>query len=320
MIDGRMAGRVLIFSVDPEVRWLGIRTLRGLGLTVEHSDTWEKALAFLGGEPFDLVLFGPDHFALPKVEKVVQHLKREQPQVVPIFVVAQKTEHYIPLLRQYAEVRHVVARQHGTAAHEIMVLARKLLSREVLGLGHYLAPDVVVRELMVTESAQKYGYIEEVLGFARMLTGDQATLTTVETIVDEMVMNVLYNAPHESGRPRYMHLARSEPIKLTAEEAGTLRFACDGERIYLAASDPFGKLTADTILAHIEARLAGGSEQITESGGGGFGLFTIFQNASSMVLNLVPGRCSELIATLDLRAPLHETKRQAKSLHFFDGK
>src|SRR5690349_19866502 len=111
-----MEGRVLIFSVDPDVRWMGIRTLRGLGLTVEHSDTWEKALSFLGGTPFDLVLFGPDHFALPKVERLVQHLKREQPKVVPVFVVAQKTEHYIPLLRQHPEVRHVVARRHGMSA------------------------------------------------------------------------------------------------------------------------------------------------------------------------------------------------------------
>jgi hypothetical protein len=312
-----MQGRVLIFSVDPEVRWLGIRTLRGLGLTVEHSDTWEKALAFLGGEPFDLVLFGPDHFALPKVEKVVQHLKREQPRVIPTFVVAQKTEHYIPLLRQYPEVRHVVARQHGLAGHEIVVLASKLLGGDIFGFGHYLSPSVAVHELSITDSTKKYDYIEQVLGFGRLLSGDQPTLTTIETIVDEMVMNALYNAPHEDGKALFMHLPRSEPVKLTAAAAGTFRYACDGERLYLGISDPFGRLTPEKILAHIEARLAGGSEQISESGGGGFGLFTIFQNASSMVLNLAPEKCSELIATLDLRAPLHETKRLAKSLHFF---
>src|SRR5262249_25266466 len=156
--------------------------------------------------------------------------------------------------------------------------------------------------------------------FAQSLTSDAGAQSGVETVVEELVMNALYNAPHDGDAARYMHLHRSEPVKLQSAEAAKLSYACDGYRLHIGVSDPFGRLTADTILAHIEARLSGNSEPLTGSGGGGFGIFTIYQSSSSLVVNLDPGKRTEVVSIIDLTHPFHEVKRDAKSFHLFYGK
>jgi hypothetical protein len=313
----KMEGRVLLFSVDPEVRWLGTRALRGLGLELDFADTWEKALSGLDGPPYDLVIFGPDHFALPKVERVVAQLLERQPRCGPVLITAQKSEHYLPLLRQHREVRHILAKQPGLEARAFRALAVKLLGGQTLGLDKYVDPACPVHEVVIDDSTKKDDYLTEAVDFARGLTNDHAALTGVETVVDELVMNVLFAAPRDAGKPRYLTLTREHVVKLPPEEAGRLRYACDGNHLYLAVSDPFGGLTSETILAHIEARLSGGSEPLSDSGGGGFGLFTAYQGVSSFVVNVVPNQCTEVITAIDLRHPYHEVKRMPRALHLY---
>jgi hypothetical protein len=313
----RMDGRVLLFSVDPDVRWLGTRTLRGLGLEIAFADTWEKALGLLGDEPYDLVIFGPDHFALPKVERVIDELTNRKVKYGPVLITAQKSEHFLPLMRQYREVRHILAKQPGIEPVAFRALARKLLGGDLFGLDKYIDPSVDVHEIVIDDSTKKNEYIEEVAAFARRLTHDRGAIEGTEKVVDELVMNALFSAPHDGNKPRYLHLPRHQPIRLSAAEAGRLRYTCDGHQLYVSMSDPFGSLTADTLLAHIEARLSGVSEPLGESGGGGFGLFTAYQSVSSFVVNVAPGQRTEMITAIDLRHPYHEVRRMPRALDLY---
>jgi hypothetical protein len=312
-----MNGRVLLFSVDPEVRWLGTRTLRGLGLALDWADTWEKALDQLAGEPYDLVIFGPDHFALPKVERVVRELLTKKPRFGPVLITAQKSEHYLPLLRQHPEVRHVMAKQPAIEAPAFRALAVKLLGGDLFGLDKYLHPSCPVQERPIVDSAEKNDIVAEVGSFVSGLTGDQGARNAAEMVIDELVMNVLFAAPRDDARPRNLARPRSERVQLAPAEAGKARWACDGRALYLSVEDPFGALTADVLLAHLEARLSGGSEPLGESGGGGFGLFTVYQGVSTFVANVDPGKRSEVIVSIDMRHPYHEVKRMPRALHLF---
>jgi hypothetical protein len=53
------------------------------------------------------------------------------------------------------------------------------------------------------------------------------------------------------------------------------------------------------------------------AGGAGIGLFRVFQSLSKFVVNVAPGRCTEVIALLDLRLNMKKFRQVPKSFHIF---
>jgi hypothetical protein len=141
----------------------------------------------------------------------------------------------------------------------------------------------------------------------------------IETIVDEVVTNAIYNAPRdENGKAKYAKLSRRETVVLDDHEVGELQFACDGDYIAISQIDPFGSLTQDTVVTYLNRCLVKGPEQFSEaSGGAGIGLFRVFQSLSKFVVNIDPGKKTEVIALIDLRLSMKRFRQAAKSFHIF---
>jgi hypothetical protein len=58
--------------------------------------------------------------------------------------------------------------------------------------------------------------------------------------------------------------------------------------------------------------------QISEaSGGAGLGLFRMFQSLSKFVVNISPGKKTEVVALVDLRVTMKQFRAAAKSFHIF---
>jgi hypothetical protein len=177
--------------------------------------------------------------------------------------------------------------------------------------------------LEIRDSRDKGGYVKEVARYAARLGCNDRTIELIETVVDELATNAIFNAPRDAhGKPRYAHLPRREHVILEPHEVGTLEFACDGNFIAVSQTDPFGALTHDTIVSYLNRCLTRGPQQLhpesnAGSGGAGLGLFRVFQSLSKFVVNIDPGRKTEVISLVDLRLSMKRFRALPKSFHIF---
>jgi anti-sigma regulatory factor (Ser/Thr protein kinase) len=230
------------------------------------------------------------------------------------------TEDYLPLMADRKFLRNVIAKNdEPLEPDELIITAEKLLRQDLFGLQKYLLWGVEPYCLQIQDSRRKQDYIHEVSNYATSLGCNERVVELIETIVDELVTNAIYNAPRTTaGEPKYQKLSRREPVVLEPSETGELQFACDGDYIAIALIDPFGALTQETVVSYLNRCLVKGPNQISEaSGGAGIGLFRVFQSLSKFVINIEPGKKTEVITLIDLRLSMKRFRQAAKSFHIF---
>ncbi|RYG65777.1 hypothetical protein EON77_18135 [bacterium] len=97
-----------------------------------------------------------------------------------------------------------------------------------------------------------------------------------------------------------------------------MTLCCDGRRLGVAVRDPFGSLRADTVLDYLTRCFRRGPDQIdAKEGGAGLGLYFTFEALSHFVINVSPGRATEMIGLLDVSGTFKDFARRGKSFNMF---
>jgi hypothetical protein len=314
--------RVLFYDPDPKVVRIAERALTATGSDVTTVAT-EAALAQqIEVDGFDLMMvnFDPALRDNAQWSGILDRFGERFPRTKVVLHVTSRTEDYLPMLKERRFLRNLIAKNDAPLeAEELIRTSEKLLRADIFGLEKYLLWGVQPYRVRIDDSRLKLDYVRQVSEYAVRLGCSPRTVEMIETVVDEVVTNAIFNAPRDqTGRPKYAHLDRREPVTLEPAEAAELQFACDGDYIGLAQIDPFGGLTQETVVTYLNRCLVKGPEQVeTKSGGAGIGLFRVFQSLSKFVINVEPGRRTEVIALIDLRLPMKKFKQFPKSFHIF---
>lgn len=155
----------------------------------------------------------------------------------------------------------------------------------------------------------------EVENFCTLFQSRHQAAATAE-LADEMIMNAMYAAPRdESGRPRYAH-RRREAIELDPRECPTLGYGCDGSRLVVSVSDPFGRLLRNDVFSGIHRGLATG-QMDTRGGGSGLGMVLMHNTAKIVLFEVVPGRTTQVTGIIDLESRSQRVKQMPTSVYFF---
>jgi hypothetical protein len=112
----------------------------------------------------------------------------------------------------------------------------------------------------------------------------------------ELLMNAMYDAPHDaSGHAPYAS-DRQANITLAEHEVPTLRLTVDSQYLALDAVDPFGRLARAKWFSGL-LRATTGSTSATPTavldeshGGAGLGLFRLYSTATFLRAEVQPGR------------------------------
>jgi hypothetical protein len=316
--------RILFYDPDPRVARTAERALLSTGSEVDV--VGDDALAFsrlTEGAGYDLLMlnFDPPIRANPRWTDALERAHDGGARIV--FHVTAPSDDYLPLVAERRFMRNLIAKNEvPLEPDELIVTAEKLLRGDLFGLEKYLRWGIEPITLQIRESKLKLAYVKEIASHAQRLGVGPRTLDLVETIADELITNAIYNAPRDaSGKARYAHLSRREPVVLEDGEVGTLRFACDGEFIAMAQGDPFGALTEETIVGYLNRCLVQAQplDHGGPSGGAGLGLFRVFQSLSKFIVNIAPGRRTEVITLVDLRLSMKRFRQVPKSFHIFVG-
>lgn len=313
--------RILFFDPDPRARRVAERALAATGSTVRSAvDTDE--LAQLLDQGWDLVMasFDPPLRDDPAWVERLTAFEAKWPRTKMVLHSTAPTEDYLPLLATRPFLRNIIAKNDDPLEpDELIITAEKLLRQDLFGLQKYLLWGVEPYQVTIRDSRLKQDYIQEVATYAVTLGCNERVVELVETVADELITNAIYNAPRDAGgEPKYARRSRREPVELAENEAGLLEFACDGDYIAISQVDPFGSLTQDTVVNYLNRCLVKGPEQLSEaSGGAGIGLFRVFQSLSKFIINIDPGKRTEVICLLDLRLTMKRFRQAAKSFHIF---
>lgn len=314
------APRRAILVVDPDPGFLAAsdKVLQGLGYEVRLAHAAGSDRPTLPRGPFNLIFYGfeeghPDFEAL----EVAQ---RANPGARVVVIANAKLEDYIAVLLERNHYSNFIAMTgYDHILGELATTARKLFTGDIFGVQQHLDPGTEIGQVRVRSSAERAAYLQTVTDFASSQGIRGRTLRGAVDMVDEFLMNAIYDAPaDEAGRPLYDEVDRREDVVLTEAQAGTLSWGCDGRYLGIGIEDPFGRLTKRRVLEYLHKCFQASDGQIDEEpGGAGLGLYRIYRSLSSLVINLEPGRRTEMIGLIDVGRSGRMRRRSVRSFHFF---
>jgi hypothetical protein len=271
--------------------------------------TAQDAEAALQAKGYDLLL-------CPVTDKtgdfrLFDFARRVRPECRCIAVVEDSLEAYFPELLSRDYPANFVADNHPVDLAELRITIEKLSGGDIFGIGKYGIP--VAAELRLRSSAEKYPAIEQVREFFLARGVSERIVRNVELILNELLMNAIYDAP---GQPRSDE-DRSAAVEFPDDRGPRLSYGFGETYLAVSVSDGYGRMTPDIFFANLHRCFSEKSVLEIPGKGAGLGLFLVFKSLDKMVINVARGRETEVIALLDHRSSLGELKRRKHSFHFF---
>ncbi|NVB77747.1 MAG: hypothetical protein HOV81_05070 [Kofleriaceae bacterium] len=295
-----MRARAICICRDEGVCGIVERALDGAGVMVDHHDTVPVAPA----EPGEVALFVVDRESRRQAGDELRDLG------APVVVVGDDLDDdgLITLMLE-APVSHLV---RDPSDRELGITSEKLVSGDLFGLEKYLAPGTRTFQRTVADDAEKRQAIGQVTAWAEASGARRPIVHRLASVIDELLMNALFDAPRESKPVISLDEGRRRAV---------LRWACDDRTLAVSVSDPFGAIRQRDVIDHVRrARDERGrpNPATLEDPGSGLGLYLVLANVASLIVNVDPGRQTEVVCLFDLaRTSSRAIAGGVRSLHVF---
>ncbi len=194
---------------------------------------------------------------------------------------------------------------------QLIITMNKLLSGDIFGVEKYLPWGVPIQSIEVTSYEQKREAMEHIIAFVRRLGCRAPLITRIETAVEELLMNALYDAPIAPDEDRNKVLQNMLDGG-SARDPVQIRYASGGKEFIVSVTDVYGRLSKGTIIERLGADHV---SQINERSGAG--LYLLLSKAARVIVNVAPGLCTEVISFFDLDWPV--TYQGVRSFQYFQG-
>jgi hypothetical protein len=254
--------------------------------------------------------------------EVVATAMRANPQLRAVLWTAEPIDRTLRYAVEEPRLSNIFGRANFESTPrdwELMMVARRLLRGGEPGapFASYLAWGFTGFQEQVRDTAGRDASVGRVQRYIERLGVPKRVSEMFGELAHELLMNAIYDAPADtSGKARFAH-DRKSPVTLDEREAATLRLACDGQRLAIQVSDPFGRLERRHVFGGLARGLKGG--QMDQShGGAGLGMTVCHNSTVAMIYDVVKGQKTEATGIFDLDMNLREFRTQAKSLHYFD--
>jgi hypothetical protein len=213
-----------------------------------------------------------------------------------------------------APVSHLVG---DPTTADLGITSEKLVTGDLFGLEKYVAPDTRIGERVIASDLERRVVIGEVCAWAEAIGARTPIVHRLASVVDELLMNALHDAPRES-RPARASTASAATELDERDPRAVLRWACDADTIAISVGDAFGALRQRDVIDHVRRAKEDRGRPELDAHGAGLGLYLVLANVASLVVNVDPGRRTEVVCLFD-RAGIDRraVEPRAKSLHVF---
>lgn len=309
--------RLLLVEADLKHQRSLTRTLRA---TVGAVDSRERLDELPAEGEFDLIVVNYDTMPHAQRLALVEKYGGERSGTrLLLFSAGQVEGDFIELFKDKSLTNLVAKNNFEVDTEELIVTTRKILDEDIFGIEKYFIWGVTPFRTIVTKSSQKDEVVAAAEEYAKNLGVNPRFASLFSSVADEFVTNAVFNAPlDEAGRHRYAHVARTGQVSLEPGEEVEVKFCCDGRRLGISTADPFGSLKTARLLEYLSKCLRKGDDQVdTKEGGAGLGFYYIFDSLSHFVVNLRPGKMTEMIGIIDIRGTFRDFSSKHKSFNVF---
>lgn len=295
-----MGPRAICVSRDAGVRQVVSAALAGAGVTVEHHDT-------MPAETDGATLIVVDKATRERAGDALRSV------AIPVVVVGDDLDDdgLITLMIE-APVSHLVG---DPGSRDLGITSEKLVSGDLFGLEKYLAPGTRVGERAINSEAAKRTAITEVCAWAEGVGARRPIVHRLASVVDELLMNALIDAPRESQPTlAYTPGGTIDPL----QQRVMLRWGSDGTQLAVSVTDGFGALRQRDVIDHVRRARDERGRPNSDDPGAGLGLYLVLANVASLIVNVDPNRRTEVICLFDLvRDGRRAITSHVRSLHVF---
>jgi hypothetical protein len=212
-----------------------------------------------------------------------------------------------------APVSHLVEDPHD---RNLGITSEKLASGDLFGLEKYLVHGATAGERVIAGDADKRHAMGEVCAWAEALGARRPIVHRIASVVDELMMNALYDAPARSAA------TAADPAAApgACEPHTVLRWGADDQVIAVSVSDTFGALRQRDVIDHVRRARSERGRPRTETQaqrGAGLGLYLVVANVASLVVNVEGGRRTEVVCLFDRARAGRPAVSFVRSLHVF---
>ena len=249
--------------------------------------------------------------------------RKIHPEAVNILVAGESIDKYAESLKNQDQVLldHVIANTHADwTTDELRITLQKLIRNDYFGIEKYLTINTPIHERLITSSRDRETFNAEVQQWLDTNGQSKSIGRLAFGVTEELIMNVVYDAPVAGGRLHYEKMERHEARQLAPDEYAKLRYGSDGSTIAISTVDPFGAFEHEKWKHYTRKILRRDDTDNlidTKKGGAGLGLFKMLYSSHGVVCNVEPGKRTEVIVLMDLRHPLKDFAQMPRSIHYF---
>jgi len=286
-----VGSRAICVSRDAQVRQAVGEALARRGVTCDHCDD-------VPAQADDVALFVVDR----ETRESAAEALRNAPAPVVVIGDSLDDDALFALMTE-APVSHLVG---DPTTSELGVTSEKLVSGDLFGLEKYLNPGSAIGQREVHDEAGKRSAIAEICSWAEGAGARRPLIHRIASVADELLMNAMIDAPRES-QPTLAY----DPA--APMHRAMLRWGGDTAQLAISVDDRFGAIRQRDVIEHVRRARADRGRPNLGDPGAGLGLYLVLANVSSLVVNLDPGRRTEVIALFELG----RRRKRNTSLHVF---
>lgn len=307
--------KVLFYDKQGDNRRSASTMLAAAGCTAEIPWSEASFISSLKTQQYDLLIYPLEYHEL------VSKITNKSTEVPAILLSQAKIKDLGRLFSQHGSANILAKNKDGTiSSNSLITTINKIFRQNIFGVEHYLPHGTRSEIYHVRDSRERSEYLDTIKEYCSSLHIRRSVIQAVELFCEELLMNAIYDAPRdENGEGRFSSRSRREHVQLKPQQAARMEFACDGEKLVVSVSDPFGAITWQTIHSYLQ-RCFSEDRKITnlsQNGGAGLGLYMSFLATNSFIVNVQPGERSEFIGIFNLTVRPQDKRSQYASLHFF---
>lgn len=202
---------------------------------------------------------------------------------------------------------------------DLRATLQKLIRNDLFGVEKYLRTGARIVSFPVSSSKDRDPLHNETANFVTSCGLSQSLALTAKQIVQEMLLNAIYDAPNAAGHHQVKERS-GHPVDLAPEDRSRLQLGFDGDILAISVWDPFGLFKRDTFFNYArKALFRSNSEDIidTKIEGAGLGLMTVYLKSHGLVCNVNPGHATEVMALIDTGTKVRDFEKIPRSIHYF---
>lgn len=285
------AGRILLVDDEKDLLEILGEFLQEEGFEVATAGDGVEALEILKKDPrFDLLL---SDINMPRMKgfDLIREAKVVLPALKSALITAYDVNSYIELAQKH-NVGNIIAKTSPFNFKDFLIQVRGLVTGEIFGIERHFPAGLTPTVQMLTHSGQ----IEKAIQALFQAAKDHPRVERIRTALRELVVNaVYYGAKNEDGaRKDEWNLS----VDLKPDEYVTLSFLRDEEKIGIAIVDQKGRLKKSDVLFWLERNISrdpgtGLVKSLNDEHGRG--LFISREFIDSLIINILPGKKTEII-------------------------